>query len=164
MEYVKTKLFWKTESGKQHICCVDYDDQQDYYIFLRKCRAKGYRQVIVTSEIMIQIIRHACLDKGHYIYRIEFAEDDTDLENEMDGILKAIHKNPAYFGDLLEKLRFLAEKTSIDLKRIYIKEKYKDTTPDNYFVQSNGIIGVNREAFSKVCLELGTLIERCLTG
>lgn len=36
MEYVKTKLFWKTESGRQRICCVDYDDQQDYYIFLRE--------------------------------------------------------------------------------------------------------------------------------
>ena len=93
-----------------------------------------------------------------------FVNDDTDLENEMDRILKVFHKNPAYFGDLFEKLRFLAEKTSIDLKRIYIKEKHKDTAPSNYFVQSNGIIGINKEAFSKVCLELSTLIEGVIYG
>ena len=69
--------------------------------------------------------------------------------------------NKAYLSELLEKLRFLSEKSSIDLKKIYIKGTW-DNYNVNYFIQSNGIIGVNKESFKKVSEELKNLVEGCL--
>lgn len=163
MKHQKTKLFWKMKSDSRHIYCVPYDDNAEYYTFLRNCRDEGYRQVIITSEIMIEIIRQACLEKGYRVYKIEFVEEDLDLENEINVILRAMEKNPAYLSELLEKLKFLSEKSSIDLKRIYIKSLYTGDVYDDYFVQSNGIVGINKESFTKISTEIIALVERCLS-
>lgn len=162
MKFQKAKLFWKMDSTTKHIQCVLYDDNVEYYTFLRKCRDEGYRQVIITAEIMIQIIRYACLEKEHKIYKIEFVEDDSELESEINSILQAMTQKPAYLTELLDKLKFLSEKSSIDLKRIYIKGAYNDKFTDNYYIQSNGIIGINKESFNKVSTEISALVERCL--
>ncbi len=164
MIFVKAKLFWKKDSNIDRIQCMPYDDNIEYYTFLRKCRENGLRQVIVTSEIMTQLIRQACLDKGHIVYRIEFVEEDSDIQEEISDILKRLEKKPAYLGELLNRLRFLAENSSIDLKRIYIKGPYKNTHADNYFVQSNGIIGINKESYASLSVDISSLIERCLNG
>lgn len=163
MRFKKTKLFWsKDTNGIKRIL---YDDNTDYYAFLRKCRNDGYHQVIITAEVMIQIIRYACLDKGYKVYKIEFIEDDVELESDISSILQRINNNPGYLSDLLEKLKFLAEKSSIDLKRIYIKEEYiSDSYINNFFVQSNGIIGVSEEAYDVVSTEISAVVERCLVG
>lgn len=162
MKFQKTKLFWKVNSGKRHICCVSYDDNAEYYTFLRKCRDEGFRQVIVTSEIMIEIISNAYLKKEYSVYKLEFVEEDSELESEMNTILQTIQNKPAYLSVLLEKLKFLSEKSSIDIKRIYIKSPYKEDGFDNYFIQSNGIIGINEESFTSVSTEIVALVERCL--
>lgn len=165
MNFKKTKLFWKMDVTSRHIHGVLYDDNVEYYTFLRKCRNEGYKQVIITTEIMIQIIRYACLEKGQSIYKIEFVEEDSELESEINAILQNMAKKPAYLTVLLDKLKFLSESSSIDIKRIYVKGMYKnkDTAVENYFVQSNGIIGVNEESFSKVSTELSALVEGCLS-
>lgn len=162
MRFEKTKLFLKMDSDSRHVHCVAYDDDADYYTFLRKCRSDGYRQVVITSEMMMQIIRHACLENNYTISKIEFVEEDSDLETEIALILQAMSGNSAYLTDLLNKLRFLSEKSSIDLKRIYVKGLTENNITVNYFVQSNGIIGVNREAFSKISNEISILVEECL--
>lgn len=165
MIFIKTKLFWKIDATSRHIHCVSYDDNVEYYTFLRKCRNEGYKQVIITTEIMVQIIRYACLEKSQIVYKIEFVEEDSELESEINAILQTMAKKPAYLTILLDKLNFLSESSSIDIKRIYVKGMYenKDTVVDNYFIQSNGIIGVNEESFSKVSTELSALVEGCLS-
>lgn len=160
MKYEKIKLF---KNSEKQIVSLPYDDDADYYAFLRECRAAGYSQIIISSEMMIRIIKHACLEKHYTVYRIEFIEQDSDLENEIKNILKNIEGNAGYLSVLLEKLNFLAEKSSIDLKRVYIKEKYvSGKVPDNFFVQTNGIVGINKESMDLVLSDISALIEGCL--
>lgn len=162
MVFKKAKLFWKKENDKEVINSVFYDDTTEYYTFLRKCKSEGYRQVIVTTEIMIELLRLAVLEKELVIYKIEFAEEDCELENEIKTLLRNIEKNPAYFGDLLDKIKFLSEQSSIDIRNIYIKGKYNGETVPNFYVQSNGIFGVNAEFFDNLSNEISTLVERYL--
>ena len=86
MVFKKAKLFWKNENDREIINSVFYDDSVEYYTFLRKCKSEGYRQVIVTTEIMIQLLRVSVIKKGFVIYKIEFAEEDCELENEIKNI------------------------------------------------------------------------------
>lgn len=163
MIFSKAKLFRKTEVSQEMICAVEYDDNMEYYTFLRNARTEGYRQIIVTSEVMIQLIRMACMDKGYSVYKIEFAEEDLDLEQEMNFLIQKASVNSACLADLIDKIKFLAEQSSIDIRKIYIKGAYNGAAfAPNFFVQSNGIIGVNKESYDSLSKEISTVVERCL--
>ena len=56
MTFKKAKLFRFKKDQNERITCISYDDNEEYYSFLREYRSKGYRQVIITTEIMIKII------------------------------------------------------------------------------------------------------------
>lgn len=160
ISYVRTKLFWKMDADARKIHCVSYDSSIDYYAFLRNCHDQGYKQVIISSEIMIQLIREACLGKGYKITKIEFDEEDAELEEEIQVILRLMDdRNPAYFCDLVDKLNFLAERSSIGIKRVYIRGLYAEDYIESYFLQSNGIIGINKESFSQISSYISTCIE-----
>lgn len=158
MVFKKAKLFWKNEAAKEIIDCVLYDDGTEYYTFLRKCKAEGYRQVIITAEIMLQVIRSEVIEKGLHVYKIEFAEEDHELEEEVQNLLCLIEEKPAYFGDLLAKIKFLSEHSSIDIRRVYIKGKYNGEYSPNFYLQSNGILGINNESFDDLSKEISTLV------
>jgi hypothetical protein len=162
--FKKAKLFWKKENMIECICSVPYDETVEYYTFLRNCKEKGYRQVIVTSEIMLQIIRKACLEKSYIVYKIEFAEEDLDLEQDIQDLIQITAKNSAYFGDLVEKIKIFSEQSSIDLRRVYIKGAYEGSNTPRFFLQSNGILGTNKESYESLSKEISTIVERCLTG
>lgn len=164
MVFEKAKLFWKKENTKECICSVPYNDKVEYYTFLRDCKAKGYRQVIVTSEIMLQVIRKVCLENGYSVYKIEFAEEDLELEQEVQNLIQMVAKNSAYFGDLIEKLKFLSEQSSIDLRRVYIKGSYGGSRTPVFFLQSNGILGTNGESYESLSKEISAVVEGCLIG
>lgn len=162
MKFEKAKLFLKKENSEEIIESVLYDDNVEYYTFLRECKAKGYSQVIVTTEIMMRILREFVIKKGFLVYRIEFAEEDCELENEIKNLLKNIETNPAYFADLLDKIKFLSEQSSIDIRKVYIKEKYNEEFAPNFYIQSNGIFGVNTESFDDLSKDICMLVARCL--
>ena len=111
---------------------------------------------------MIQIIKEAYLKNQYHVYKMEFVEEDDDLQQEINALLSLIEQNSGYLTELLDKLKFLSEKSSIDLKRIYVKGEDTESNPVVFFVQSNGIIGINSSAFLSISKELCGLVERCL--
>lgn len=161
MKYEKTKLFWKADDNAMHVYCIPYDDNDDYYDFLRKYREKGYKQIIVTAEIMIDIIKYACLNKNCRINKIEFIEEDDALDYEVNVILQLMAQNPAYLNELIEKIKFLEEKSSIDLKRIYVRSLHEEGGA-SFFVQANGIIGISQGAYDCMSKEISSIVERSL--
>ena len=160
MRFAKGKLFF----NKGVIQCLPYDERvMDYYAFLKESRAKGYRQVIVTSEVMLDYITFIYSEKQQKVYKIEFMEEDDELDTEIEELLSKINDNPYIITLLIEKLRFLSEKSSIDIKRVYIKEIHQDITV-NYFIQANGIIGVDETHYVSVTNEICAFVKRCLLG
>lgn len=160
----KSKLFWKLGVSPKQISCIPFSDNEEYYSFLRDQYNAGYRQIIVSSEAMIEIIKDAVINNKYSVYQIEFAEDDEELQEEIESILTAVETNPAYFALLLEKLQFLAEKSSIDIQRIKIKGRNVVGKAVDFYIQSNGLIGINEEVFDDILQKESTLIERCLFG
>lgn len=162
MLHKKAKLFWKVNDNPKTIFCIPYDDEQEYYTFLKKCHSDGYRQIILTSEIMVNLIEHFVLEKGLSIYQLEFMEEDEDLKFEVRNLLTAVSENIAYFSKLIDKLNFLSEKSSIDIQRVYFKGRNNKEEAVNFFLQSNGIIGVDNKNYSIISQEVSTLTARCL--
>jgi len=160
MRFAKGKLFF----NRDEIECLSYDESAvDYYAFLKESRAKGYRQVIVTSEVMLDLIAFIYSAKQQKVYRIELMEEDDELQIEIKELLKNIDVNPYAIHLLIEKLRFLAEKSSIDIKRVYIKSNHTGDS-ENYFIQANGIIGVDEMHYASVTQEISAYVKRCLKG
>lgn len=162
MVYEKAKLFWKVNGISKDVFCVNYDDSKEYYAFLKQCHDKGYRQIIITSEIMVGLIKYYVLEKGLSVYDIQFMEEDQDLTDEVSNLLTLISKNGIFLGKLIEKLNFLSEKSSIDIHRIYFKGRNSENVAVNFYLQSNGIIGIDKKNYSFISDEIGNLIERCL--
>ena len=130
--------------------------------FLRECRNNGLHQVIITSEMMIELVKTSYADFGRKISKIEFMEEDSEADEYVNCLLKVIESNPYQLTKLLDYLMLIAEKSSVEIKRIYIKGPYVDGKADSFFVQSNGIIGINRESYDLISKEICTFTERCL--
>ncbi len=162
MVYEKAKLFWKANNISKDIFCIPFDDNVEYYTFLKQYHDNGYHQIIITSEIMVSLIEYFVLESGLSVYDIEFMEDDQDLVNEIAGLLAIVSSNRIYLGRLTQKLNFLSEKSSIDIQRIYFKGRNSEGTAINFYLQSNGIIGANRNSYSSISDEISNLVARCL--
>ena len=159
MRYVHGKFFFDRNND---IKCVSYHSNDDYYNFIRKCRKDGLHQIIITSEMMIDVIRSAYEIDENKVFKIELMVDDSDVENELSTLLMNIDKKPSLFDRFMDCLKAIAEKSSIEIKRVYIKGSYKQNNKDNFFIQSNGIVGINQESYEAVSLKLCALIKRCM--
>ena len=164
MNMKKYKLFWKLGDLDKHIIYKSFDDEEEYYSFLKQQFDAGYRQIIVSSEAMIDLIKYVVMQQGLKIYRIEFAEEDDALSEEVSNLIEMIETRPVMFNALIEKLHFLAETSSIDIKRIYLSGRLANGSIVDMYIQSNGIIAINDGIDMEFVYQIITLIERCLFG
>ena len=58
--------------------------------------------------------------------------------------------NGTYFIRLVERLNFLSEKSSIDIQRVYFKGRDSKNIAINFYLQCNGIIGIDKEHYSLI--------------
>ena len=159
VRYVKGKLFRKIDTFPQKITCLAMDDSVEYYDFLKKCHINGFRQIIITSEIMIKFIDYFVLDFNYKIYSIEFMEDDKDLSEEINALLNMTSIRAAYLSKLKEQLLFLSEKSSIEIQRIYFKGRDAQGRALNFYLQSNGIFGINDAHYPIISEKIAELME-----
>ena len=96
------------------------------------------------------------------VYQIDLAEEDEELEEEIDVLINNSEKDGKYFYLLAKTLNFLSEKSSIDIQRVYMKGRNSEGVIVDLFLQSNGIVGINVESFSKISDNIKNIIERYL--
>lgn len=158
MRYIKAKLFYDNEKS---IKSIQYDESKtDYYSFVCECRKKGMHQIIVSSEMMIDVLTYFYTEFGYKLSKIEFMEEDRENEEDAQRLINSIEENPYKLIDLLEYLKYVAEKSSIEIKRIYIKNTYGNSVQVNFFIQANGIIGINSDAYQTISSEIDRMMAR----
>ncbi len=157
----KAKLFWKPGDQVRKIIAIPYNDRMEYYSFVKERHEAGFRQIIVTSKVMIQLVQKIVIDRFR-ISEIEMAEDEDEFSEQVGILLDRIETNPAYLSDLVSLLGFLAEKSSIEIQRVGFMGRTEDGIAVEGFVQSNGVIGANRGVSNKVFDIVGAAIERCV--
>ena len=163
MALEKAKLFWKPGNQARKIVAVPYDDRMEYYPFVKERHDAGFRQIIVTSETMIQLIQKMVIARFR-ISEIELAENEDEFGEQVGILLNRIETNPARLSELVSFLDFLAEKSSIEIQRVAFMGRTEDGVAVEGFVQSNGVIGANREVSNKIFDIIGAAVERCVFG
>ena len=163
MALEKAKLFWKPGNQARKIVAAPYDDRMEYYPFVKERHDAGFRQIIVTSETMIQLIQKMVIARFR-ISEIELAENEDEFGEQVGILLNRIETNPARLSELVSLLDFLAEKSSIEIQRVAFMGRTEDGVAVEGFVQSNGVIGANREVSNKIFDIIGAAVERCVFG
>lgn len=116
------KLFYGIE--KKQVSVVEYDSSSgDYYALILEAQKKGCRQVILTSDIMIKIAEVFLTTESATITDIAFFVEDDNLQKEIAKLIELMRQNSAYWGALKDKLKFLSEDDSIDIKKSVYKGK-----------------------------------------
>ena len=149
------KIFKKISENGIEIVKFDYSPSQDeYYSFIKKHFDDGFRQVIITSEIMIEIAKDYFLYRSFKISNIEFMIEDRHLADEIRIILDKLSTDRAYLAQLTDRLRFLIEESSIDIKKIELKGKTETNTAVSLGIQVNGVFGITDSCFEMEGLKL----------
>lgn len=124
------------------ISTVFYDSKVDYYKFVQEYSKKGFFQVVLTSTIMLDLLKKYFLERKFEIVNIEFMEADNELNDEITTLLSEINSDRENFLLLFEKLRFLNESTSVEIKKVEVKS-YKDGKGCYLYLQVNGVFGID---------------------
>lgn len=147
MDFCQYKLFM--EKGNAGIEAIKIDGT-DYYSFVRKKIDEGHSQIIISSSIMLQVLRKMFVDKKAKIVSINFIEDDFEYLEQMNNLIDSVNKDRDYFYDLMKELSFLAEQESVEIKNIRVKYR-QNGKPIDLSLSVNGLIkageneGVGRE-------------------
>ncbi|MBK5244274.1 MAG: hypothetical protein JJE18_04485 [Eubacteriaceae bacterium] len=154
------KAFSKKNNGIKNIEFLPYDPavDRDYYSFVRNKRKLNYSQVIITSEMMISLIDYYFIERSASITSIELMEEDEEIEVDITRILSKMTNDRAYYSRLIELLRFVQDKSSIDVKKITIKNTEQDKQFQLY-IQVNGLVGVDEEFYQNETSEIGCRLE-----
>lgn len=154
------KLFVSADNNT--LKSFEYSISGDYYSFVKDICLKGYKQVIITSDLMIPVLKEYFLVKKFKINDLQFMIEDTQLQQEIKHLLDKISIDRAYFNELLDKVTFLSEESTIDIRKIELSGRYPTGKAVRISLQVNGIIGISEGALDTELPELLMLIERCL--
>lgn len=132
------------------------NDQKNYFEFVKSCYEKGFKQVIITSKMMLNILEEFFYKK-YRINEINFCEDDDELNEELKRLMDKIEIDRAYFKLLLDKLECLGQDSSIDIESIKMSDSNKNN--GKYFtfsIRVNGIMTLssNNENDEKIIFDI----------
>lgn len=136
MDFSQHKLL--ITHGNTDIEAIKFDGT-DYYSFVRAKIDEGYSQIIISSSIMLQVLRKMFVEKKARIVKIDFIEDDSDYLEQMDNLIASVNEDRDYFFDLMKELSFLAEQESVEIRNIRIKYR-KNEKPIDLSLSVNGLI------------------------
>ena len=163
VKLTKAKLFRTTrEDGREAVYAIPYDDDADFYDFLRDKLSAGYRQVIVTSEMMIDMVRSMYMEGKYSVCRIELTNASADMNEKTDVLIRSGADDPSYLAGILDMLELLANTFSITIRSVHIRKRHKKTGSPDFFVQANGIVGINEKSFGEISKRICTVVERCV--
>lgn len=142
MKYDKFKLFWKVDDSKKNVEIEYWDEQaKDYYSLIKEQMEKGYHQISITAELMLGYISQISEDEKINIEKIELMEDESDENRELNELVELCRSNRGMLVKILEKLHYLEDESSIEIKRVYFTEKTGERKYESFFIQVNGVLG-----------------------
>lgn len=175
MTFKKAKLFRFKKDQNERITCISYDDNEEYYSFLREYRSKGYRQVIITTEIMIKIIETSVLNDNLFVYNsnynIEISPDDKKLKldaikgfkGDTDDLQTKVTATGESVMNIISTLSFLLESNNLNQVKVDLNySKHSNITltlqKDTVCIDPNSYCGIfetdetSEETISKLYL------------
>ncbi|PNP90633.1 hypothetical protein BMT55_11690 [Listeria newyorkensis] len=133
---------------------VPYDPSvQKYYSVIKEEREKGHQQVIINSEIMMNIM-YAIVDSGSIVQTIKLSDaSDNELNKQIEAILSKLRRDRWFFMKLKDALLWATDNQCIDIERLQVAINSDDRIM-SYSIYSTGILeGENIESLFNVIIE-----------
>lgn len=111
----------------------------DYYTFVRMSLSKGLKQVILPSDILLNVMMYLFKKKKAKIVRIEFLEEDEEYNALIAKLIESVNRDRDYFIDLMEELNYLSGNQTVEIKCIRMKYRENDILND-ISLSVNGLI------------------------
>ena len=109
---------------------------------------------------MIKIIEHYILSGSVEVTSIEFMIEDDELEGDITSILQLMKKNSGYWEILKQKLSFLSENDSIEMKKVSFRKTVENGSL--FSIQVNGIVIVSDFDFDNILKSISKIMEGCI--
>ncbi|HFD1682802.1 TPA: hypothetical protein QFO96_002541, partial [Enterococcus faecium] len=95
----QSKIFRKIDNGIYYFKIVEYSPNQVYSELVLQEKQKGFRQVIINSEIMIKILSKVLTKEDFVVREIKFNSTvDKDYQEEINEICKSITSDRSELG------------------------------------------------------------------
>lgn len=116
------------------------DIANNYFDFIRKERKLGYRQIVISSDILINLLFSKAQNDGALIKKIEIQRDDNDVQEYLDSLVEKANLKKDYLN-LLIFLKPIDFSDSIEIKAV--KYSYRREKLIEVEVSNNGIVQMN---------------------
>lgn len=163
MNTKKYKLFFY--NGNIHFEHIP--DYVDYYEYIRLKVSDGNRQVIIPSNVMMDILKdlydRASMKKSSFIRlkRIQFIDDDSELNDSVTEFIMQINRGTACIEKLIEHLRSLFDEQLVEIRNI----EFDIIDGNNMYIFNlyvNGILYINTFKDTKECKEILTHLSQVI--
>lgn len=108
---------------------------------------------------MLELTELLLLRHSFDIISIEFMIENSDIDDEIKSLIKALKDNKAYWSILKDKLAFLQREDSIEIKHICYKSSISGEMHDVFV---NGIFISPETSYDSFSVILRHCIARCL--
>ena len=137
LDNIQAKLFL----NEKDLVVKEIPKEKEYYTFVQEYIAKGYKQIIVPSDILVELLKYIFLsrDKSNII-AIEFLEEDEDFQEEINALIhKVNNEDRGYFVSLLDKIDYVAQEQTAEIKKIRFKYRI-DSELIDISISINGLL------------------------
>ena len=143
----RAKLYWKTGMPEKKVECILYDEQQSYDEFMRAKYKAGYRQIILTTSLMLELIKKLG-ELGYEIASVDIAEDNGFFSRDLKSLL---NKNPTFAKHFIQTLGYVLPSVDMGdllIQQVHMLKKFNDRKEATVTLNVTGVIVVDENIMS----------------
>lgn len=135
----------------------------NYYDDIKRYRNDKYRQVILTSDSMIRLIRNVFLKQKASIKKVELMDIDDAYQNDLDELVGLTQSDRGNGVNLFEELDDLYADDSIEIRLVkFSVNSGKDNEKILFSFYNNGKVTVTTEKLSNS--DVQNLVENIVSA
>ena len=140
------KMFWKTGMPEKRIECISYNKQEDYQDFVKEKHTEGYRQIILTTTIMLKLFKKLG-GLGYEVETVSIAEDNNFFSRDIELSLSNDSAFTQHFVQMLECVLPTAGMPDLLIRRVKLLKKCDGGEKVTVTLDVNGCIDVDSFTF-----------------
>ena len=155
------KLFWKTGMPEKKIECISYGKQEDYQDFVKEKHAEGYRQIILTTPLMLVLFKKLG-GLGYEVETVSIAEDNDFFSRDIELSLSNDSAFTQHFVQMLECVLPTAGMTDLLIRRVKLLKKCDGGETVTVTLDVNGCIDVDSFTFDDMMPLIVATVQKYL--
>lgn len=138
--------------------CLEKNISKDYYSFIQRLSVEGYKQIILPSNVLLDLMKNIYKNKKGTIKDIALLEDDDAYNHKIDELILETQNDRDNFVELFEELRYLSSDQNIEIRKIRFSYRNNGKLID-LSISINGLIEVLYGEKLEVETELDVMME-----